>query len=41
MAVGLYLLQAATDSLPAYRDFPVIGSRAAAARRCGSRPRST
>ncbi len=29
MAVGLYLLQAATDSLPAYRDFPVIGSRAA------------
>ncbi len=29
MADGLYLLQAATDSLPAYRDFPVIGSRAA------------
>src|SRR5437867_5106724 len=29
MVDGLYLLQAATDSLPAYRDFPVIGSRAA------------
>jgi len=29
MADGLYLLQAAVDSIPAYRDFPVIGSRAA------------
>ncbi len=29
MADGSYLLQAATDSIPAYRDFPVIGSRAA------------
>jgi hypothetical protein len=29
MAGGLHLLQAAMDSLPAYRDFPVIGSRAA------------
>ena len=29
MVDGFYLLQAATDSLPAYRDFPWIGSRAA------------
>jgi cytochrome bd-type quinol oxidase subunit 1 len=29
MADGIHLLQAAVDSLPAYRDFPVIGSRAA------------
>ncbi len=29
MADGLYLLQAAVDSIPAYRDFPLIGSRAA------------
>ncbi len=29
MADGLLLLQAAADSLPAYRDFPLIGSRAA------------
>jgi cytochrome bd-type quinol oxidase subunit 1 len=29
MADGLSLLQAAADSLPAYRDFPVIGARAA------------
>jgi cytochrome bd-type quinol oxidase subunit 1 len=29
MADGFTLLQAAVDSLPAYRDFPVIGSRAA------------
>jgi cytochrome bd-type quinol oxidase subunit 1 len=29
MADAFYLLQAATDSLPAYRDFPLIGSRAA------------
>jgi cytochrome bd-type quinol oxidase subunit 1 len=29
MADGFYLLQAAADSLPAYRDFPLIGSRAA------------
>src|SRR5688572_24493734 len=29
MADGIYLLQAAVDSLPAYRDFPIIGSRAA------------
>src|SRR6266508_157728 len=29
MADGLYLLQAAADSLPAYRDFPRIGSRTA------------
>ncbi|MGH7673595.1 MAG: cytochrome ubiquinol oxidase subunit I [Gemmatimonadales bacterium] len=29
MADGFYLLQAAADSLPAYRDFPFIGSRAA------------
>jgi cytochrome bd ubiquinol oxidase subunit I len=29
MADGFYLLQAAVDSLPAYRDFPLIGSRAA------------
>ncbi len=29
MADGLYLLQAAADSLPAYRDFPLIGSRTA------------
>ncbi len=29
MADAFYLIQAATDSLPAYRDFPLIGSRAA------------
>src|SRR6266508_424849 len=29
MADGFYLLQAAADSLPAYRDFPLIGSRTA------------
>jgi len=29
MADGLLLLQAAVDSLPAYREFPVIGARAA------------
>jgi cytochrome bd ubiquinol oxidase subunit I len=29
MTDALHLLQAATDSIPAYRDFPVIGSRAA------------
>src|SRR6266550_3251806 len=29
MVDAIHLLQAATDSLPAYRDFPVIGSRAA------------
>jgi len=29
MADAFHLLQAATDSLPAYRDFPLIGSRAA------------
>ena len=29
MTVGLLLLQAAVDSLPAYREFPVIGARAA------------
>lgn len=29
MTDGLSLLQAAADSLPAYRDFPVIGARAA------------
>jgi cytochrome bd ubiquinol oxidase subunit I len=29
MADGVYLLQAAADSLPAYRDFPLIGSRTA------------
>jgi len=29
MANGALLLQAAVDSLPAYRDFPLIGSRAA------------
>ncbi len=29
MADGFILLQAAADSLPAYRDFPLIGSRAA------------
>ncbi|HMG17254.1 MAG TPA: cytochrome ubiquinol oxidase subunit I, partial [Gemmatimonadales bacterium] len=29
MVDAVHLLQAATDSLPAYRDFPIIGSRAA------------
>jgi cytochrome bd-type quinol oxidase subunit 1 len=29
MTDALHLLQAATDSIPAYRDFPLIGSRAA------------
>jgi cytochrome bd ubiquinol oxidase subunit I len=29
MADGLLLVQAVADSLPAYRDFPIIGSRAA------------
>ena len=29
MIDAVHVLQAATDSLPAYRDFPVIGSRAA------------
>src|SRR6266571_2184285 len=29
MADGWYLLQAAADTLPAYRDFPLIGARQA------------
>src|SRR5574341_919480 len=29
MIDGVFLLQAAADSLPAYREFPVVGARAA------------